>query len=83
MIVSAETFASESAFDEGPGRYLVELGDGLTADHLTAILSGVATITDIGIVQHFKKLTLTTEKERAIEISLEDLTAAWRGTLDW
>jgi len=26
---------------------------------------------------------VTTAKERVLEVGLEELTAAWRGTLDW
>ena len=35
------------------------------------------------IVQHLRKLTITSEKGRVLEIGLEELTQAWRGTLDW
>ena len=40
-------------------------------------------MTDFGLVQHLKKLTVTSEKERVMEIGLDELTTAWRGTLDW
>jgi hypothetical protein len=42
-----------------------------------------ADVTDIGLTQHLRKLTVTTTKDRVEEISLEELTTAWRGTLDW
>jgi hypothetical protein len=74
---------SESAFTESPGRYLVELPEAGNIDALTKHFAGVADITEVGLTQHFKKLTITTQKDRVMEISLEELTAAWRGTLDW
>ncbi len=83
LIVGAELFATDAAFAEGPGRYLVELGDTLTSEQLAAELGSVAEVTEIGLVQHFKKLTLTTARERVMEIGIEEMTAAWRGTLDW
>jgi hypothetical protein len=46
-------------------------------------MADAATVTDLGLTQHLRKLTITTTKERALEISLDELTAAWRGTLDW
>jgi phosphoribosylformylglycinamidine synthase len=83
LIVGAELFMSESAFTESPGRYLVELPEAGNIDALTKHFAGVADITEVGLTQHFKKLTITTQKDRVMEISLEELTAAWRGTLDW
>ena len=83
MIVGAETFLSESAFAEGPGRYLVELREGASSEQLAEKLGGGADVTDVGLVQHLRKLTVTTAKERVAEIGLDELTAAWRGTLDW
>ncbi|HYE17232.1 MAG TPA: phosphoribosylformylglycinamidine synthase subunit PurS [Tepidisphaeraceae bacterium] len=79
LIVGAELFGGEAAFEEGPGRYLLELADDVT----TLDLGPDVTVTDVGIVQHLKKLTITTEKERVTEIGIDELTAAWRGTLDW
>lgn len=83
LIVGAELFMSESAFAESPGRYLVELPDAGNIDALSKHFAGTADITEVGLTQHFKKLTITTKKERVLEIGLEELTTAWRGTLDW
>ena len=52
-------------------------------DELRKILGDVAEVKDLGLVQHLKKLTVTTEKERVMEVGIEEMTAAWRGTLDW
>jgi phosphoribosylformylglycinamidine synthase len=83
MTVGADLFMNDRAFAEGPGRYLVELGDGMTSEELRSRLADVADVTDVGLVQHLRKFTVTTERERVLEVGLEELTAAWRGTLDW
>jgi phosphoribosylformylglycinamidine synthase len=83
MVVGADLFMNERAFAESPGRYLVELTDQTTSDDLRKRLGDTAEVTDVGLVQHLRKFTVTTEKERVMEIGLEELTAAWRGTLDW
>ena len=53
------------------------------AAELKANFAGVADMQDLGLVQHLRKLTVTSQKERVLEIGLEELTTAWRGTLDW
>jgi phosphoribosylformylglycinamidine synthase II len=83
MIVGEEFFTSPDAFEERPGRYLLELTDPGRADELRANFAGVADVVDAGLVQHLRKLTVTNHKERVLEIGLDELTAAWRGTLDW
>ncbi len=83
LITGAEVMFSEDAFLERPGQYLVELKDESDASALEPDFAPFAGITHVGLTQHFGKLTITTHRERALEISLEDLTKAWRGTLDW
>jgi phosphoribosylformylglycinamidine synthase II len=83
LIVGAELFMSESAFNESPGRYLLELPDASHINELTKHFAETADVIEVGLTQHFKKLTITTPKERVMEVSLEELTSAWRGTLDW
>jgi phosphoribosylformylglycinamidine synthase len=83
LIAGAETLMTEAALAEGPGRYLVELAEGGQTADLAARFGDLADVTDVGITQHLKKLTVTTAKERVLEVSLDELTAAWRGTLDW
>jgi phosphoribosylformylglycinamidine synthase len=83
LIVGEGMFVGEEAFAERPGRYLVELADGSQGEALRKIVGEVADVTDLGLVQHLKKLTVTTEKERVIEVGIEEMTTAWRGTLDW
>jgi phosphoribosylformylglycinamidine synthase len=83
LIVGENVFVGDEAFEERPGRYLMELADVAHGEELRKILGGVADVTDLGLVQHLKKLTVTTEKERVVEIGIEEMTQAWRGTLDW
>jgi phosphoribosylformylglycinamidine synthase len=83
LIVGAELLATDAAFAESAGRYLVELRTPEDADAFRARLAPVARVIDFGIVQHLRKLTVTSGKERLIEIGIDELTSAWRGTLDW
>jgi phosphoribosylformylglycinamidine synthase len=83
LIVGEEHMMTDEAFAESPGRYLVELRDVEVQHGLREALAAVADVVDFGLVQHFRKLTITSAKERVLEIGLEELTSAWRGTLDW
>jgi len=83
LIVGAELFMSDGAFVEAPGRYLVELPDAGAIGEVVKHFGDVADVVEVGLTQHLRKLTVTTTKERVLEIGLEELTAAWRGTLDW
>jgi phosphoribosylformylglycinamidine (FGAM) synthase-like enzyme len=76
MVVGAELFMNERAFAEAPGRYLVELADQTSSDDLRRALGDSADVTDVGLVQHLRKFTVTTEKERVLEVGLEEMTAA-------
>jgi hypothetical protein len=83
MITGAEMMMTDEAFTETPGRYLVELRDVEQLLVVRDAFAGVAEVIDVGLVQHFHKLTITSKKERVLEIGLDELTEAWRGTLDW
>jgi phosphoribosylformylglycinamidine synthase len=83
LIVGAELLLGGDAFAETLGSYLIEVVETDHAQQVRADLAGVADVVDFGLVQHLRKLTVTTEKERVMEIGIEELTAAWRGTLDW
>ncbi|HEV2292766.1 MAG TPA: phosphoribosylformylglycinamidine synthase subunit PurS [Tepidisphaeraceae bacterium] len=83
VICGEDFFTSPDAFDERPGRYLLELSDPGRAEVLRASCADVADVLDLGLVQHLRKLTVTGENERVLEIGLDELTATWRGTLDW
>jgi phosphoribosylformylglycinamidine synthase len=83
VIVGEAFFTKPDAFEERPGQYLLELTDPGRAAELKANFAGVADVQDLGLVQHLRKLTVTSQKERVLEIGLDELTTAWRGTLDW
>jgi phosphoribosylformylglycinamidine synthase len=83
LIVGEDLFMSDDAFAERTGRYLLELDELTPADEMRNRFAGIADVTDVGLVQHFRKLTVTSKKERLLEIGLDELTQAWRGTLDW
>jgi phosphoribosylformylglycinamidine synthase subunit PurSL len=83
LIAGPTHLLHESAFAEGNGRYLLELDANLQSDAVRPMLEPVARVTDFGLVQHLRKLTITAPEGRVLEIGLDELTAAWRGTLDW
>jgi phosphoribosylformylglycinamidine synthase len=61
----------EGAFEETAGRYLVEVK---SVDELKRIVGDVAEVRELGVVQGVKKMG---------EVGIEEMTKAWRGTLDW
>jgi phosphoribosylformylglycinamidine synthase len=83
LICGREILLGDRAFEERPSGYLLELSEDFDAASIADHFAGAATVTNLGIIQGFKKLTITTEKDRVIEVSLDELTRAWRGTLDW
>ena len=83
LIVGADQFMTDNAFAERPGRYLLELTDPTGVDELRSRVAPHAEVTEIGLVQHLRKLTVTNERERVLEIGIDEMTQAWRGTLDW
>jgi phosphoribosylformylglycinamidine synthase len=82
-LVIGETLVAESAFAESAGRYLLELSPGLQTADLTKDLPPTARATDFAEVQQSRKFTIATAQKDSLEIGLEELTGAWRGTLDW
>ncbi|HEX8522396.1 MAG TPA: phosphoribosylformylglycinamidine synthase subunit PurS [Tepidisphaeraceae bacterium] len=83
LITGDEVMFADDAFDERPGQYLLELKGESDASALAEHFGEVASVRNVGLIQHLRKLTITTPQERAMEIGIEELTAAWRGTLDW
>jgi phosphoribosylformylglycinamidine synthase len=65
------------SFDERPGQYLVELADGVTAAQLRAAVPA-AEVVDFAAVQKAPSFVAGSTAS-----SIGELTAAWRGTLDW
>jgi phosphoribosylformylglycinamidine synthase subunit PurSL len=72
-LIAGEWLLSDAAFVERPGRYLVELPVGVEFG-----TPGVAEVTEIGVTTQRPRLTIAGQ-----DIGLDELTAAWRGTLDW
>jgi phosphoribosylformylglycinamidine synthase len=83
LIVGAKDFMSDDSFVERPGRYLLELTDPTGVDEIRSRVGAHYEVTEIGLVQHLRKLTVTNERERVLEIGVDEMTQAWRGTLDW
>ncbi|MDB5326516.1 MAG: purL 2 [Phycisphaerales bacterium] len=83
LIASNALFDSADAFAEQPGGYVAELKSWETLAELTTAFADIGEVIELGITQGFKRLTLTTEKTHVTDIAVDDLTAAWRGTLDW
>jgi phosphoribosylformylglycinamidine synthase len=65
-----------NAFEELPGRYVIEVRDG--ADKIAPQFGGDASVTKLGTVTKDSSLRLGSD-----QMAVADLTAAWRGTLDW
>ena len=83
LIASNALFDAPEAFAEQPGGYVAELKSWDDLGRIAGVFAGIATVTELGITQAYTKLTLTTEQTRVTDITIADLTAAWRGTLDW
>jgi phosphoribosylformylglycinamidine synthase len=82
-LITGPELLSASAFIERPGRYLIELAQNIQPDAIRSQLAASAVVSDIGVVQQSKKFSVASAKERIGEIPLDELTTAWRGTLDW
>jgi phosphoribosylformylglycinamidine synthase subunit PurSL len=83
MLASGEILSGEGAFGEKPGRYLIELAEGGSIDEARKQFTGAGSVRDFGQVQEMRKFSILTDKQRVLEVGIEDLRAAWRGTLDW
>jgi phosphoribosylformylglycinamidine (FGAM) synthase-like enzyme len=69
---------TEAAFAETSGRYLIELPRSVNGDVIERELRGTAGVSILGIIQPTRTIKIA-----SVEISLDELTTAWRGTLDW
>ncbi|MGH7177300.1 MAG: phosphoribosylformylglycinamidine synthase subunit PurL [Tepidisphaeraceae bacterium] len=79
LIVAGELFMDDDAFAERPGRYLIELVDSTIVPALRDRASEFAHVREAGLVQHLRKITVTSQSQRVLEIGLQELTDAWRG----
>lgn len=83
IAVPESLLLNEAAFAEPRGCYVVELAELASMDEIRSRLGDVAEIVDAGITQPQPVLTLTSVKKTTFDIPVEELTTAWRGTLDW
>lgn len=75
-------------FAPRPGEYLIEIKPDFMdlSDKLAPLFSPFARVTRLGFAQHRPSLLLMQlkgQKKIEIDIPIEQMTAAWRGTLDW
>jgi phosphoribosylformylglycinamidine synthase len=78
LVVNESFLGTDAAFAETNGRFLVELPIGINGDAIEGELGGTGGVSVFGIVQPTKAINIADR-----EIGLDELTAAWRGTLDW
>ncbi|MEO6436160.1 MAG: AIR synthase-related protein, partial [Tepidisphaeraceae bacterium] len=83
MTIGEENVAGEEGFAEQPGRYLIELKNAEELYEVSAAFAEVADVSYFGLIQNIRKLIVTTPTENVMVIDLDELTRAWRGTLDW
>ena len=83
LIASNALMDTPAAFDEQPGGYVAELTSWDAITEINSTFAGFGEVTELGITQGFKRLTLTTENTHVTDLAVDDLIAAWRGTLDW
>jgi phosphoribosylformylglycinamidine (FGAM) synthase-like enzyme len=76
-------------FEESPGRYLIEI-DAQGEDtirsalqHVGASLDVLGKVTSIPAALDVGRLTANRTRQVDAHIFVEELTKAWRGTLDW
>jgi phosphoribosylformylglycinamidine synthase len=67
-----------ASFEERPGQYLVELSNQATAQALQKRLKPFADVSNFAVIIKEPSLTIAGQA-----ISIQTLTQAWRGTLDW
>jgi len=78
LVVNESFPGTEAAFAEDNGRFLVELPRGINGDAIESELGETGAVSIFGIVQSTKAIKFADR-----EIGVDELTAAWRGTLDW
>jgi len=83
LIAGQEWFDANDPFAEQPGRYVVELASHDQAHALRERFDGVADVIDLALTTHLRKLTFTTTRDRVTDLSIDEMSQAWRGTLDW
>ena len=83
LTMGEEAFDYQSAFAEKPGQYLIELHDPTKLQELRKLVDSVADIVNVGVVQHLPRLQVIRAGKVVWDLTIDELTEAWRGTLDW
>jgi phosphoribosylformylglycinamidine synthase len=71
----------EAVFASGLGQYVVELRGSIS--DFEDIMNPAATVTVLGTVIEDPQLKILTDRKDALSISIDEMTGAWRRTLDW
>ena len=77
------SFETDAVFAESPGRFVVELIPGVSIDQIQEDFVGVAAVSNLGFVTKAKSGSVRVFNVRDEKIPVDELSAAWRGTLDW
>jgi phosphoribosylformylglycinamidine synthase len=85
LTLDAWQMMTTNPFAEIPGRYVIELAEAGFAGRLAHHFDGLATVTRLGFVQSTPRLLIEDKFSNTgpKQLAIPDLTAAWRGTLDW
>jgi phosphoribosylformylglycinamidine synthase subunit PurSL len=78
LTMASDWLLTDAGYAERPGRYLVEVAEG-DADVLRRAMEAIADCQGIGVIQTAPNLAINHDQA----IGVDELTAAWRGTLDW
>ena len=83
--VHPDQLAADDPFAESPGRYIVELTTAAVESKIdpAKLFSSFARVVHLGFVQNRPSLLVMTKEKIREDIPVTELTAAWRGTLDW
>ncbi len=83
IVVPQSLLFNDFAFAEPRGCYVVELTEEASLQEITDRFSGIAVLIDAGVTQDKPALTLTSANNMTYDIEVRELSAAWRGSLDW
>jgi phosphoribosylformylglycinamidine synthase II len=85
LTIDAHHLMTTDPFAETSGCYVIELAEIDFAGRLASHFDGLAAVTRLGFVQSTPRLLIESKSSDSMrtELAVADLTAAWRGTLDW
>jgi phosphoribosylformylglycinamidine synthase len=81
--LASPILGDQFAFAESSGRYLVQLSNAGSLKLLRNQLGATGFVSELGTTTSSPDLTIEIPGGKSLEISLDDLTKSWRGTLDW